>query len=67
MGNGYNALKGAHFVVMALPYLIREYPDVKVYIAGYKPFQENDKRSILKKGYAAYLKKLIYDLGTGSY
>ena len=63
VGNGYNALKGAHFAVMALPYLIREYPDVKVYIAGYKPFQENDKRSILKKGYAAYLKKLIYDLG----
>lgn len=63
VGNGYNALKGAHFVVMALPYLIREYPDVKVYIAGYKPYQENDKRSILKKGYAAYLKKLIYDLG----
>ena len=62
VGNGYNALKGAHFVVMALPYLIREYPDVKVYIAGYKPYQENDKRSILKKGYAAYLKKLIYDL-----
>jgi glycosyltransferase involved in cell wall biosynthesis len=48
---------------MALPYLIREYPDVKVYVAGYKPYQENDKRSILKKGYAAYLKKLIYDLG----
>ena len=63
VGNGYNALKGAHFVVMALPYLIRVYPDVKVYIAGYKPYQENDKRSILKKGYAAYLKKLIYDLG----
>ena len=63
VGNGYNALKGVHFVVMALPYLIREYPDVKVYVAGYKPYQENDKRSILKKGYAAYLKKLIYDLG----
>lgn len=67
VGNGYNALKGAHFVVMALPYLIREYPDVKVYIAGYKPFQENDKRSIFKKGYAAYLKKLIYDLGVQDY
>lgn len=67
VGNGYNALKGAHFVVMALPYLIREYPDVKVYIAGYKPFQENDKRSILKKGYAAYLKKLIHDLGVQDY
>ena len=63
VGNGYNALKGAHFVVMALPYLIREYPDVKVYIAGYKPYQEKDSRSLLKKGYAAYLKKLVYDLG----
>lgn len=63
VGNGYNALKGLHFVVMALPYLIREYPDVKVYVAGYKPYEENDKRSFIKKGYAAYLKKLIYDLG----
>lgn len=63
VGNGYSALKGVHFVVMALPYLIKEYPDVKVYVAGYKPYQENDNRSILKKGYASYLKKLIYDLG----
>lgn len=63
IGNGYHALKGVHFVVMALPYLIREYPDVKVYVAGYKPYTDNDKRSPLKKGYAAYLKKLIADLG----
>lgn len=63
VGNGYNALKGLHFVIMALPYLIKEYPDVKVYVAGYKPYTENDKRSLLKKGYAAYLKKLIADLG----
>lgn len=63
IGNGYHALKGVHFVVEALPYLIKEYPDIKVYVAGYKPYQENDKRSFLKKGYASYLKKLIYDLG----
>lgn len=62
VGNGYHALKGLHFVVMALPYLVREYPDVKVYVAGYKPYAENDKRSFIKKGYAAYLKKLIFDL-----
>ena len=67
VGNGYSALKGLHFVVMALPYLIKEYPDIKVYVAGYKPYQENDKRSILKKGYAAYLRKLIYDLGVQDY
>lgn len=63
VGNGYHALKGLHFVIMALPYLIKEYPDVKVYVAGYKPYTENDKRSPLKKGYAAYLKKLVADLG----
>ena len=67
VGNGYNALKGLHFVVMALPYLIKEFPDVRVYVAGYKPYQDNDKRSFLKKGYAAYLKKLIYDLGVENY
>lgn len=63
VGNGYYALKGLHFLVQALPLLIREYSDIKVYVAGYKPYEEGDKRSFLKKGYASYLKKLINDLG----
>lgn len=63
VGNGYYALKGVHFVIMALPQLLREYPDVKLYIAGYKPFSDDDKRSFIKKGYGAYLKKLIEELG----
>ncbi len=67
VGNGYFALKGLHFVVQALPELIREYPDVKVYVAGYEPYKKNDSRSFIKKGYAAYLKKLIYDLGVQDY
>lgn len=62
VGNGYFALKGLHFVIMALPQLIREYPDVKVYVAGYKPYEAKDSRSFIKKGYATYLKKLIRDL-----
>ena len=62
VGNGYYALKGLHFIIQALPQLIREYPDLKLYVAGYKPYEENDKRSLIKKGYAAYLKKLIHDL-----
>lgn len=62
VGNGYHALKGLHFVIMALPQLIREYPDIKVYVAGYEPYKADDKRSFFKKGYAAYLKKLIIDL-----
>ena len=67
VGNGYFALKGLHFVVQALPELIREYPDVRVYVAGYEPYKKNDSRSFIKKGYAAYLKKLIYDLGVQDY
>ncbi len=63
VGNGYNALKGFHFVVEALPQLIKEYPDIKVYVAGHKPYTDNDHRSFFKKGYGAYLKKLIDDLG----
>ena len=67
VGNGYNALKGAHFVVNALPELIREYPDVKVYIAGYKPFEENDKRPMYKRGYGLFFEKLIQDLDVGDH
>ncbi len=67
VGNGYYALKGLHFVVMALPFLIREYPDIKIYVAGHKPYSKNDKRSFIKKGYAAYLEKLIKDLNVEKY
>ena len=62
VGNGYFALKGLHFVIQALPQLIREYPDIKLYVAGYKPYEAKDSRSFFKKGYASYLKKLIKDL-----
>ena len=67
VGNGYNALKGAQYVIEALPQLIREYPDIKVYIAGVKPFVENDKRPFYKKGYGLYLEKRIKDLGVGEH
>ena len=67
VGNGYFALKGLHFVIMALPQLIREYPDLKLYVAGYKPYEAKDSRSFIKKGYAAYLKKLIQDLDVEDY
>mgnify|MGYP003293152124 CR=1 FL=1 len=67
VGNSYYALKGFHFVVQALPQLIKEYPDIKVYVAGHKPFSDDDKRSFIKKGYGAYLKKLIDELNVGAH
>lgn len=67
VGNGYYALKGLQYVIEALPQLIREYPDIKVYVAGVKPFEENDKRPFYKKGYGLYLEKRIKDLGVGDH
>ena len=62
-GSGYTALKGLHWLVQALPQLKREYPDIKVYVAGYDPYPEKNRRSPLKQGYALYLRKLMNDLG----
>lgn len=61
VGNSYYALKGFHFLVEALPQLIRDYPDIKVYVAGHRPF--GGRRSPVKKGYGLYLKKRIETLG----
>ncbi len=67
VGNGYSASKGLHFMLMAMPQLIREYPDVKLYIAGHYPYKEHDKRPFFKKGYAGYLRKLVQKLGIGDH
>ncbi len=67
IGNAYFALKGFHFVVEALPQLVREYPDVKVYVAGTRPFTENDKRPFYKKGYGSYLQKRIKELNVADH
>lgn len=67
LGNGYFPLKGMHYMFMAIPELVREYPDLKVYVGGYKPYETKDKRSLLKKGYASYLKKLVKDLNIENY
>lgn len=63
VGNSYYALKGFHFLVDALPQLMREYPDIKVYVAGHPPY--GDRRSVVKKGYGVFLKKKIEKLGVG--
>lgn len=67
VGNGYSALKGVHFVIQALPQLIKEYPDVKLYVAGNQPYLEHDKRPFYKRGYSLYLKKLVADLGVADH
>lgn len=62
IGNGYYALKGLHFAVQAAALLCREYPDIKLYVAGTPPYSEHDRRSFIKRGYGTYLRRLIMDL-----
>lgn len=62
IGNGYYALKGLHFAVQAAALLCREYPDIKLYVAGTPPYSERDRRSFIKRGYGTYLRRLIMDL-----
>ena len=57
------ALKGAHFVFMALPKIIKEYPDTTIRIAGNDIIKINSLKDYLKQtNYSKYLRKLIKDL-----
>lgn len=67
VGNGYFALKGLHFVIEALPELVREYPDLMLYVAGYEPYKDDDRRPFFKRGYGSYLKKLIEKLNVAKH
>ena len=67
VGNGYSALKGLHFMLQALPLLIRDYPDVKLYVSGVRPYEEHDKRPLTKQGYARYIKKMVKQLDLESH
>lgn len=61
-------LKGLHIVLKSLPYLIDEFPNIKVYIAG-KDITNTSKlkNKILFTGYGKYIKKLILKKGLSSY
>lgn len=63
VSSGRTPLKGFHQLLKALPYVIREFPDVKVYVAGYDWVSTPTLISRLKiKGYNKYLKYLINSL-----
>lgn len=61
VGNGYSPLKGLHFVIDALSHLKREFPDVKLYVAGVSPIETN-KKSVKYYGYSNIIKKKIKKL-----
>ena len=62
IGNAGAARKGAHFVLRAVHQLRRDYPDIRLYIAGEPPEPRSPADWKRRVGYAAYLRKLIRDL-----
>lgn len=63
IGNASSPRKGAHFVFRAVAQLKHEFPEIKVYIAGEKPFKTSWKEWKKVVGYPAYLRGLIKELG----
>ncbi len=61
-GSAYTISKGFHFMLYAMPELIRDYPDVMLYVSGDSPYDENDKRPFYRKSNAMLIKKIIKDL-----
>ena len=62
IGNAASPRKGAHFVLRAVAQLKDEFPDIRVYIAGAKPYKTSWKEWKKVVGYPAYLQNLIRDL-----
>ena len=58
-------VKGFHFFLKALPYVINKYPDTKVYVAGPDINRKNDNliKRIMIPGYWKLLRRLIKDNG----
>ena len=57
-------IKGLHVLLRALPEIKKEYPDVKLYVAGNKITGEDSlKKKILIGTYGRYINKLIKDGG----
>jgi len=53
-------IKGIHQLIKALPYILREYPDVKVYISGDNMFDNrNIKDKVKYLGYGKYVSTLM--------
>lgn len=55
-----NSIKGFHQLLKALPLVIKQYPNTKVYLTGIKGLQANSfKYKLIETGYVKYLKKEI--------
>lgn len=64
LSQAHKPIKGIHKVIEALPYVIRHYPDVKVYVAGTDFTRSKSLKDKLRFGtYANYIVHLMESLG----
>lgn len=60
LSQGDYPIKGLHYMLLALPKILKVYPDTKVYVAGNSLLRGDGIVAKLKiSGYGAYLQKLI--------
>ena len=62
IGNSASPRKGAHFVLEAVAQLKKEFPNVKLYIAGGTPYPSSARDWKKRIGYSNYLLRLIKKL-----
>ena len=59
ISQGTYPIKGLHMAIEALPQLVKEYPDVKIYVAGNNISKADTFMAKLKRGYyGRYIEKL---------
>lgn len=56
-------IKGAHQVIKAMPYILKQYPDTRIRIGGFDiTARKTIKQRLLRSTYANYISQLIKDL-----
>jgi glycosyltransferase involved in cell wall biosynthesis len=64
LGQGDYPLKGFHFVLQAMPEILKQYPDTVLYVAGSSIIEHRTLKQRLKlPAYGIYLLQLIHSLG----
>lgn len=64
LGQGDYPLKGFHFMLKAMPLLIKDYPDARLYVAGNSIIENKTLRDKIKlSAYGSYLRSLIHQYG----
>lgn len=62
LSQGDYPIKGLHYMLQALPRILEEFPDTKVYVAGNSILRSKNVIGRLKiSSYGTYLEKLIHD------